>query len=108
MGVGHRLAVKKNDLVRVIAGKDRGKQGQVLRVIPKLQRVIVERVNLVKRHTRPSRLSQGGILEKEAPIHVSNVMLICNRCDRPVRTGRAILADGRKVRVCKKCGEVID
>lgn len=108
MGVGHRLAVKKNDLVGVIAGKDRGKQGRVLRVIPKLQRVIVERVNLVKRHTRPSRLSQGGILEKEAPIHVSNVMLICNRCDRPVRTGRAILADGRKVRVCKKCREVID
>ncbi|MFN3477640.1 MAG: 50S ribosomal protein L24 [Candidatus Methylomirabilales bacterium] len=108
MGVGHRLAVRKNDLVGVIAGKDRGKRGRVLKVIPKLERVVVERVNLVKRHTRPSRLSQGGILEKEAPIHVSNVMLICSRCDRPVRTGKAILADGRKVRVCKQCGEVID
>ena len=108
MGVGHRLAVRKNDLVMVIAGKDRGKQGRVLRVIPKLHRVVVEGVNLVKRHTRPSRLSQGGILEKEAPLHVSNVMLICNRCDRSVKTGKAILADGRKVRVCKKCGEVID
>lgn len=108
MGVGHRLAVRKNDLVGVIAGKDRGKRGRVLKVIPKRERVIVERVNLVKRHTRPSRLSQGGILEKEAPIHVSNVMLICSRCDRPVRTGKAILADGRKVRVCKRCGEAID
>lgn len=109
MGVGHRLAVRKNDLVQVIAGKDRGKQGRVLKVIPKTQRVVVEKINVIKRHTRPGKLSQqGGILEREAPIHVSNVMLICTRCDRPVRTGRAILADGRKARVCKKCGETLD
>lgn len=109
MGLGHRLAVKKNDLVEVIAGRDKGKRGKVLRVIPKTQRVLVERINIVKRHTRPGRISQqGGILEREAPIHVSAVMLVCPKCDRPARYGKAILADGRKVRVCKKCGEVTD
>jgi len=109
MGVGHRLAVRKNDLIEVIAGKDRGKRGRVVRIIPKTQRVLVERINIVKRHTRPGRISQqGGILEREAPISIANVMLVCPKCDRPTRYGKAILADGKKVRVCKKCGEVID
>lgn len=109
MGVGHRLAVKKNDLIEVVAGKDKGKRGKVLRVIPKLDRVLVERINMVKRHQRPTGMTrQGGILEKEAPLHVSNVMLVCSKCDKPVRYGKATLADGRKVRVCKECGEAID
>ncbi|MBI3989448.1 MAG: 50S ribosomal protein L24 [candidate division NC10 bacterium] len=103
------MAVKKNDLIEVIAGKDRGKRGKVLRTIPKTQRALVEKINTVKRHTRPGRISQqGGILEKEAPISIANVMLVCPKCDRSARYGKAILADGRKVRVCKKCGEVID
>lgn len=106
---GRALAVKKNDLVMVIAGKDKGKRGKVLKVIPKIEGVLVEKLNLIKRHTKPGRASrEGGILERESPIHVSNVMLVCTRCDRPVRVGHSLLADGRKVRVCKKCGEVVD
>ena len=103
------LPVRKNDLVQVIAGKDRGKRGKVVRVIPKIDRILVEKINLVKRHTKPGRLSQqGGILERENPLHVSNVLVVCAKCDKAVRTGRSFLADGRKVRVCKSCGEVID
>ena len=109
MIVDERMAVRKNDLVQVIAGKDRGKRGKVLRVIGKLQRVLVERVNLVKRHQKVGRVGQqGGIVEKEAPLHVSNVQLVCPKCERPVRTGRSVLADGRKVRICRRCGEVVD
>jgi large subunit ribosomal protein L24 len=109
MAVRTTLPIRKNDLVMVIAGKDRGKRGKVLRVIPKTARVVVERINVVKRHTRPGGVSkQGGILEKEAPLHVSNVMVVCSRCDGPVRTGHSFLADGRKVRVCKQCGEAVD
>lgn len=109
MAVRAILPIRKNDLVMVIAGRDRGKRGKVLRVIPKTEKVVVERINVVKRHTRPGGVSQqGGILEKEAPLHVSNVMVVCTRCDRPVRTGHSFLADGRKVRVCKQCGEAID
>jgi len=103
------LPVRKNDLVQVIAGKDRGKRGKVVRVIPKTHRILVEKINLVKKHTKPGRLSQqGGILERENPLHVSNVLVVCAKCDKAVRTGRSFLADGRKVRVCKSCGEVID
>jgi len=109
MAVGGGLAVKKNDLVVVIAGKDKGKRGKVLKVIPKLDRALVEKLNFVKRHTKPGRASkQGGILERENPIHVSNLMLVCSKCDRPARVSHSRLADGRKVRVCKKCGEVLD
>ncbi|HDD43954.1 MAG TPA: 50S ribosomal protein L24 [Candidatus Desulfofervidus auxilii] len=104
-----KLHVKKNDKVMVIAGKEKGKIGRVLRVFPKTQRVIVEKVNIVKRHTPPSPTTgQGGIIEKEAPIHVSNVMIMCDKCMNPTRVGRKILEDGRKVRYCKKCGELID
>lgn len=103
------MAVHKNDMVMVIAGKDKGKRGKVLRVIPETGNVVVERINIVKRHTRAGPASaQGGIIEKEAPLDISNVMLICARCDRPVRTGHSFLADGRKVRVCKQCGEAVD
>jgi len=103
------LPVRKNDLIQVIAGKDKGKRGKVIRVIPKTHRILVEKINLVKRHTKPGRVSQqGGILERENPLHVSNVQVVCAKCDKAVRTGRSFLADGRKVRVCKSCGEIID
>src|SRR3990172_4343993 len=108
MAVGQGLQVKKNDLVMVIAGKDKGKRGKVLKVIPKTMRALVEKVNLIKRHTKPGAASkQGGILERENPMHASNLMLVCNKCDRPVRVGVSRLADGKKVRVCKKCGETV-
>ncbi|ACX52608.1 ribosomal protein L24 [Ammonifex degensii KC4] len=104
-----KVHVKKGDTVLVLTGKDAGKKGKVLRVIPEEQRVIVEKVNIVKRHMRPTRqFPQGGIIEKEAPIHASNVMLVCTKCGRPTRVGHRILPEGKKVRVCKKCGEPID
>ena len=103
------LSVHKNDLFMVIAGKDKGKRGKVLSVVPETSAVVVERINIVKRHSRPGgKTPHGGIVEKEAPLHVSNVMVVCSRCDRPVRTGHSFLADGRKVRVCKQCGEAMD
>jgi large subunit ribosomal protein L24 len=109
MAVGQGLQIKKNDLVAVIAGKDKGKRGKVLKVIPKTRRALVEKINIVKRHTKPGQASkQGGILERENPIHASNLMLVCNKCDHSVRVSFSRLADGRKVRVCKKCGEVVD
>jgi len=104
-----KFHVKKGDLVMVIAGKDKGKSGKVLRVIPKEERVVVERINLVKKHLRPNPTTgQGGIVEMEAPIHISNVMPICPSCNRPTRVGRKILESGIKVRVCKRCGESLD
>jgi len=103
------LRVKKDDKVIVIAGKDKGKQGKILEVIPKKDKVVVEKVNVVKKHAKPSpRYGQGGIIEMESPIHISNVMLICPRCGKPTRIGNKILENGKKVRVCKKCKEVID
>ncbi|MBO8129560.1 MAG: 50S ribosomal protein L24 [Peptococcaceae bacterium] len=102
------LGIRKGDQVLVITGKDAGKKGKVLEVLPKENRVIVEGVNVVKRHTRPTRnIPQGGIIEKEAPIHKSNVMLLCNKCHKVTRIARRVLDDGSKVRVCKKCGEVL-
>jgi large subunit ribosomal protein L24 len=104
-----KFHVKKGDLVVVIAGKDKGKSGKVLRVIPKEERVVVERINLVKKHLRPNPATgQGGIVEMEAPIHISNVMPICPSCNRPTRVGRKVLESGVKVRVCKRCGESLD
>jgi large subunit ribosomal protein L24 len=103
------FSLKKNDLVMVMSGKEKGKSGRILRVFRQKNRVLIEKVNFIKRHTRPSgQMRQGGILEKEAPIHVSNVMIICEKCNLPIRVGRKILDDGKKVRVCKKCGEVLD
>jgi large subunit ribosomal protein L24 len=104
-----RFSVKKNDLVMVIGGKEKGKSGRILRVFPRKNRVLIEKVNFMKRHTRPSgQQRQGGIVEREAPIHVSNVMVVCERCNRPIRVGRKILDDGKRTRVCRKCGEVLD
>ncbi|MEN6438720.1 MAG: 50S ribosomal protein L24 [Syntrophobacter sp.] len=100
--------IKKNDMVSVITGKDKGKSGKVLRVIPKKDRVIVEKINMIKRHMKPNQQTrQGGILEKESPIHISNLMLICSKCTDPTRVGHKTV-DDKKVRFCKKCQEVID
>lgn len=100
--------VKKNDMVVVTVGKDKGKTGKVLRINQKTDRVIVEKVNIIKRHVRPSQKSKGGIMERESPIAVSNVMIYCEKCSKPVRVGNKILEDGKKVRYCKKCNEVLD
>lgn len=101
--------IKRDDYVKIIAGKDRGKQGKVLRVFPKEGRLTVERVNIIKRHTRPVRQAQqGGIIEREGKIHISNVMLICAKCDRGVRIGHNLLEDGKKVRVCRRCNDILD
>ncbi len=103
------IEIKKDDKVKVIAGKDKGKVGKVLKINAKKNRLIVENINIVKRHTKPSMSNrQGGILESEAYIHWSNVMLMCNKCIEPVRVKMKILEDGKKVRVCRKCNEIID
>ncbi len=98
--------IKRKDKVLVIAGEDRGAQGEVLRVLPKENRVVVAGVNIVKKHQRPrptGRLQVGGIIEFEAPIHISNVMLICPKCNQPTRVGFAVEGGGRKLRQCRKC-----
>ncbi|MEJ2719911.1 MAG: 50S ribosomal protein L24 [bacterium] len=102
------MSIIKNDTVKVVSGNHKGKVGKVLKVYPKTNRIIVEKVHLVKRHQRrKSQTEQGGILEMEAPIHVSNVMLICPKCSKPTRTGVGLLANGKKVRVCKSCNEML-
>ena len=104
-----KLHIKKNDMVKIIAGKEQGKTGKVLRVLPEKSRVVIEGLNMIKRHTRPNQLyPEGGILEKEAPLSVSNVMLICGSCNQPTRTGTRLLEDGSKTRYCKKCNESVD
>jgi large subunit ribosomal protein L24 len=102
----NKLNLKKNDQVVVTAGRDRGSRGKVLRTLPAAGKAIVERINMVKRHTRPNPQKgiQGGIIEREAPIHVSNLMLICPSCNEPSRVGRKRRDQGGSVRVCKKCG----
>ena len=104
------LPIKKNDNVLVIAGRDRGKRGRVLRVVPSKNRLIVEGVNFIKRHTRanPQRNIKGGIVEREATLALSNVQLVCPECGAQTRIGHKILGDGRKVRICRKCEGVVD
>lgn len=103
------VKIKKGDTVQVITGKDLGKKGKVLKVDPASKRVVVEGINRVKKHQKPSRtLPQGGILQIESPLNISNVMLVCTKCQEPTRVGRKVLDNGEKVRTCKKCGEVID
>jgi large subunit ribosomal protein L24 len=102
------MRIKKGDRVRVIAGNDRGKEGVVLKVNPSTNRVIVEKVNMIKRHQRPTKVSpKGGIIEKEAPINASNLMLVCPNTKQPTRIGMAILSDGSRARVSKKSGEML-
>ena len=107
-----RLAtpIRKNDNVVVTTGKDRGKRGRVVRVVPDKNRVVVEGVNIIKRHTKanPQRNIKGGLVEREAPLHASNVQIVCPECGKPTRIGRKILGDGRKVRICRKCEGVVD
>jgi len=102
--------IRKNDNVLVTAGKDRGKRGRVLRVLPDKNRLVVEGVNFVKRHTKPnpSKNVKGGVMEREAALHASNVQLVCPECGAPTRVGRRLLDDGRKVRICRKCEGVVD
>lgn len=104
-----KLHVKKGDMVQVITGKDAGKKGKILSVDTAKGRVIVEGVNIIKKHTKPTQSNpQGGIIEKEAAIDTSNVMIYCSKCKAPVRINKQILADGKKVRICNKCGEQFD
>jgi large subunit ribosomal protein L24 len=101
--------VRRGDTVAVIAGRERGKRGKVLRVLPTGGRVLVEKLNMMKKHQRPTqKLRQGGIIERESPLALSNVLVVCARCNRPSRSGIKKLADGRKQRICKRCGESID
>src|SRR5256885_17035023 len=101
--------LRKDDTVIVIAGRERGKTGKVLRVLPERGRVLIERVNMVKRHVKPRGVQQpGGIQEKEASIHMSNVLPICGRCSKPTRVGKRRLADGHAIRLCRRCGEALD
>lgn len=98
--------VKKGDRVKVIAGNDRGKEGEVLKVFPSEDKVVVENINMITRHQRPTaRQREGGIIEQEGPIHISNVLPICPECGKPTRVGFEILESGEKLRLCKKCGE---
>ncbi|HEY6393933.1 MAG TPA: 50S ribosomal protein L24, partial [Candidatus Binataceae bacterium] len=102
-----KYKIKKNDMVMVITGRDRGKTGKVMRVLPDQGRVLIERINIVKRHSKPKgAASPGGIVEKEAPLNISNVMFFCERCNAPVRIGVKV-ADGTKSRVCRRCGEAV-
>ena len=103
------MRIRKNDNVHVISGNDKGKEGKVLKVFPESNRIIVEKVNLIKRHTRPSKdVPQGGIIEKEGPIDASNVMLVCPNTGKPTRIGKDVLSDGSRARVSKKSGEMLN
>lgn len=103
------LDIKKNDMVLIVTGKEKGKKGRVLSVMPSKDELLIERVNIIKKHMKPSKkYTQGGIIEKESPLHRSNVMLICPRCSKPARIASMIFDDGKKSRVCKKCKETID
>ena len=102
------LRIRKDDTVAVIAGKDKGKKGRVLEVITQDNRLLIERINLVKKAKRRTQQDQkGGIVEVESPIHISNVMLVCKQCNKPVRFKVSVLKDGKKIRECKKCGSAI-
>ncbi len=105
----HRLSVRKGDRVEIIAGKEKGKKGKVLFALPKENRVVIESINMVKRHARPTqKVPQGGIQEREAPIHASNVQVICPSCGQATRVGHRVTESGKKVRICRKCQGDID
>lgn len=104
-----KIHVKKGDTIYVLNGKDRGKKGKVLSVFPSKHMVLVEGVNIVTKHVKPkSQYQQGGIIHQEAPIYADKVMLVCEKCGAPTKTGRKFLENGSKARTCKKCGEVLD
>ena len=102
------MSIRKDDTVIVLSGKDKGKKGKVLTVMPKDGKVIVEKVNVISRHQKPRKQGEeGGIIKREAPIYACKVMRVCPKCDKPTRPANKTLADGKKVRVCKKCGAEI-
>ena len=104
----NKMSIKKDDTVIVLSGKDKGKQGKVLEVMPRDRKVIVEKINVVSRHTKPRREGEeGGIIKKEAPIYACKVMRVCPKCNKPTRPASKLQADGKTVRVCKKCGAEI-
>ena len=104
-----KFHIKKSDLVMVVNGKESGKSGRILKVLPEKGKVIIEKINFIKRHARPhGKQRQGGILEKEAPLHISNVMLLCEKCNKPVRIGHRVVEGSKKARYCRKCGEILD
>ena len=103
-----KIHVKKGDTVYVLSGKNSGRRGKVLKVFPEDNRVLVEQVNIAVKHKKAQRTNPGGIVKQEAAIHASNVMLVCEKCKVPTKVGKMVLESGEKVRVCKKCGEVID
>jgi large subunit ribosomal protein L24 len=100
--------LKKGDMVRVEAGKEKGKTGKIMKIIYKEGKVIIEKVNFVKKHQKPDAKGKGGIVEKEGPLRMSNVMFLCSKCDRGVKVSYRTLDDGKKVRICKKCHEILD
>ncbi|MDD3030920.1 MAG: 50S ribosomal protein L24 [Candidatus Caldatribacteriota bacterium] len=104
-----KVALKKGDNVLVISGEDKGKKGKIIDIFPNKKEIIVEGVNFLKKHMKPTQKSpQGGIVKQEGPIHLSNVRLVCNKCSKPTNIKRDVTKEGSKVRVCKKCGEIID
>lgn len=103
-----KVKLKKGDNVEIIAGREEGKTGKVMKILAKENKLLVEKLNFIKKHQRPDARGKGGIVEKEAPLQMSNVMLLCNKCNTGVRIGYKKLDDGKKVRVCKKCGEILD
>jgi large subunit ribosomal protein L24 len=104
-----KMLIKKNDTVKVMSGKEKGKQGRVIAVYPTSNRLLVEKLNMIKRHTRPNQqLKQGGIVEKESPLSAANTKLVCPKCDKPTAVMRQTQGDGPRVRVCKSCNATID
>src|SRR3989304_3048909 len=101
------VGLKKGDKVKVVAGKEKGKTGKILKVVADKNKIVVEKLNFVKRHQKPDAQGKGGIVEKEAPIHVSNVMPLCGKCGAAVRVGHKLLDEGKKVRICGKCHEIL-
>ena len=100
--------VKKGDMVIVLAGKDKGKTGKVLKSIPEKGKIVIEKINIIKTHKRPDQKSKGGVVEKEGSIHISKVGLFCNKCNTAVRIKSKVLEDGKKIRLCGKCNDVIN
>ena len=107
--VNDKIAFKKDDKVTIIIGEDKGKMGKIVRIFPRKMQVIVEGVNFLKKHSKPTQKSpQGGIIKQEGVLHISNIRLICNKCNKPTAIRRERIKEGKRVRVCKKCGEIID
>ncbi|MBF0560031.1 MAG: 50S ribosomal protein L24 [Nitrospirae bacterium] len=103
------LGIRKGDIVLVATGKNKGKKGRILSVSPAAEKVTIEGINVIKRHTKPNKkYAQGGIIEKEGPVHMSNIMFVCPKCSKPTRLGNTVLEGGKKLRTCKKCREVLE